>query len=69
MRIFHNVGEGLFSVEKVANLIFVYDCGGQRFNDDKGKTEKHWFQLGLSLCLWHTCGVGWGRVHILSCSC
>ena len=37
MRIFHNVGEGLFSVEKVANLIFVYDCGGQRFNDDKGK--------------------------------
>lgn len=39
------------------------------FNDDKEKTEKHWFQLDLSLCLRHTCGVGWGRVHILSCSC
>ena len=38
MRTFYEVGEGLFTVERVAGFYFVYDCGGQRFdhNFDKG---------------------------------
>ena len=36
MRTFYEVGEGLFTVERVAGFNFVYDCGGQRFDDNNG---------------------------------